>query len=105
MLAIQKHLIVEVAQFSMTAIQECADFLDETLEGVIVTDDSAYLIFKSDDNTVLSEILDGVMINNCLQVNDGDMIIKAQSGKVYVMSPQDFSEHYTTIARSASYEN
>ena len=100
MIVIKKYDVAEAKVFSMTDIQDSVEFLGDILQGVIVADDCAYFVFKSDDNTVLCEVLDGVVIENCLCIKDNDVIIRTQNGKVSVMAQQDFSEHYVVMERS-----
>lgn len=100
MIAVKKSAVAEIKVFSMTDIQDTILFLSDISRGVIVADDCVYFVFKSDDNTVLCEVLDGVVIENCLCVNHNDVIIRT-GDKVSVMSQQDFDEHYVTIARGA----
>lgn len=96
MLAVKKSDVAEIKVFSMTNIQDSLEFVGDILQGVIVADDCAYFVFKNDDICITSEVLDGVVIENCLCVNDNDVIIR-NGDKVSVMSQQDFSEHYVTI--------
>lgn len=104
MIVIKKSDVAEAKVFSMTDIQDSIVFLNDISLGTIVADDCVYFVFKSDDNTVLCEVLDGVVIENCLCVNHNDIIIRT-GDKVSVMSQQDFSEHYVIIEAKNEYWN
>lgn len=96
MIAINKSDLVEAMVFDRNNIDEVIEFLGPILKGIYTkpTENHIYLVFQSDDNCVTSDVVDGEVVDNCLQVNDTEIIIKKQNGKVLVMPQKDFAENY-----------